>query len=265
MKKFIAILICSVLLAGLLSGCGSSVMTVKEAYDLYQNMQTAMADVKSMDMDISSTIDMTLSGDTADTATGPINTVTTGNTKEVMNSATDIDMAMNLTTTANGVDTPMMAYYTKGVFYFDTAGMKYKMPMSLEDVEKQGDSTTLNFPQSAIKDFTVTDVDGGKKIEFTLDGTAITDLLNQSLTAMQSISPDITAADLTMGDVTCEAVIDTSSNMLKSYRMACDMTAAVQGISVSMSMDSTITINSFNDVTIDFPTDLDTYVDMPSY
>ena len=259
MKKITAILICSVLLVGLLSGCGATAGTSsKEAYDLYQNMSKAMADIKSLDMDMSAKVDITMSGST-------INTVTTGNIKTVNNSDTDVNMAMNLTTSAMGTDTPILAYYTNGIFYMNTSGMKYKMPLSVEDAKKQaGIASTLEFPESAIKDCKVTDVDGGKKINLTLDGSAISSLANQALTSMQALSPDVTASDLTISDVTCEAVIDTSNNMLKSYDMVCSISTTVQNNAIAMNMDTSMTINSYNDVTIDLPADLDTYADMPT-
>ena len=158
MKKITAIFICLVLFAGLLSGCAT--VSAKDAYDLYQNMNTAMADVKSMDMDISANVNIEASGST-------ISTAVSGNMKTVKNSDTDVEMAMNFKTTTMGMDIPMVMYYTKGVSYVEASGMKYKMALSVEDAQKQmGNTSTLEFPESAIKDYKVTDVTGGKKINF---------------------------------------------------------------------------------------------------
>lgn len=255
MKKFTAVLIVLVLCTGLLAGCGTA--DGKEAYDLYQKMNKAMADASSLDMDISSIVDMTIDGE-------EVNTTTKGNMKQVMHSASDFDIEINLTTTTMGMDVPMIAYYTGGVYYFDTNGMKMKMPMSVDEAMQQaGGIKTLDFYEDAIKDFKITDADGGKKIEFTLDGKAIQSLTEKALASMQNTMPGITAADLNMniGDVTCEAVTD-KDGMMKSYRMIYDMTMTVEGQSLSMKTDTTMTMNSYNDVVINVPDDLDEYVEI---
>lgn len=253
MKKIIAIIICLTLFTVLFAGCDSQ--QNKEAYDLYQSMNTAMKDVKSLDMDINVLMDITAAGST-------ISTVTEGNMKQIMKSAADVDMAMNLVVSMMGTNTPTIAYYTGGIYYFEVSGMKMKMPMSLEDaLQQSGGVETLNFPESAIKDCKITDVDDGKKIELTLDGKEITSLTAQILETMQSFSAELTETDMNYGDIKCEVVID-KDNMMKSYRIACDVTMTVLGESMGMKMDTSMTVNSYNDVTIEFPSDLDTYEEM---
>jgi len=260
MKKCIAIFILPVLCAGLLAGCGDA-----NAYELYKNMMEAMENIESIDMDISVSMDI----DMTEMLGMTMKTVTSGNIKQVIRSETDIDMAANMSVNMLGETMPMKMYFTDGVMYMEMEEygelFRFAMPMSIEDAmgEIGTEDMLLDFPEDAIKDVSISSQDGGRKIEFTLDGNALTDLMAQSMEAMDEMFAQMgmSAADISMdmGDVVSEVLID-GNGMLKSYRMVADidMTMEMYGetIIMSMKMDTSMTVNSYNNVTVTFPNDL---------
>jgi hypothetical protein len=233
-------------------------------------MMESMKNVESIDMDVSTAMDI----DMSEILGMAMNTVVSGNIKQVIRSETDIDMAAKLNMRMLGMTTPTTMYFTGGVLYMEmemlSEAIRYSMPASFEDAMSQvgTDEIILDFPEDAIKDFSIGDRDGGRKIEFTLDGEALTNLTTQAMEVMEaSLSPyGVSIADLNMdiGDVINEVVID-ADGMLKSYRMTANISMAMEiegeTITMSMAMDTSITVNSYNDVTINFPDDLDEWDD----
>lgn len=258
-RKFTAVFILLALSAGILSACGEGT----GAYELYRQMMTVMNNVESIDMDISVTLDMIMDGEA-------VNTVSTGNIKQVIRSETDIDMVMNLDMVAEDMSMPMTMYFTGGVLYMETVDvmgmtLRDRMAMSLEDAMNMAHGVeVLDFPENAIKDFSISNQGGGsRKIEFSLDGGALTALTEQAMVwigQLEDIGMYVEDFSIEIGDVTCEIVIS-SSGMLQSYRMVAqidiNMTVDGENTSMSMNMDTSMTVNSYNDVTVTFPDDLD--------
>lgn len=254
-KKIAAISILLILSVGALISCGES----SEAFELYQQMMENMANVESLNMDMTSTINM----DMTELMGMTLTMVTTGNIRQVMRSETDIDMAMDLTTSMMGETTSMMMYFRNGVLYTEMEMfgevMRYSMPMPLEELLAEGGGgmdDLIDFDEDAIKDFSISRQDGNKRIEFTLDGNAINDLMDQVMAQLEEFELTDDDTIIEIGDVTMEVVID-ANGMLQFYRMIADMEITVDGESFSMSMDTVMTVNSYNDVTITFPDDLD--------
>jgi predicted small secreted protein len=258
MKRLTAIFICLTIILGLglLTGCNTP--EGKDAYDLYLKMQDAMSGVKSLDMDMSAITELTSAGST-------MKMDISGNIKTVKNSDTDFDMSMYLKSSMMGMDFDTTSYYTGGALYSETMGMKSKMAMpSDEAMQQAGGVEILDFPETAIKDFKITNADGGKKIAFTLNGKDIKSVTDQAIESMQAMNPFMSTDNLSIdiSDVICEVVID-KNNMLKSYKMVYDIIAAAGGADeMGMKIDMSIDVNSYNDVTIELPSDLDSYIDM---
>ena len=262
MKKFIVMCILLVLCVGVLTSCGDD----SEAFELYQQMMAAMADIESLDMDLNMTIDMDMTEFLGMTMT----TVTTGNIRQVTRSETDMDMAMDLTTTMMGETTSMLMYFRNGVMYTEMEMfgevIRYSMSMPLEDFMAEsgtGMDDLLDFDEDAIKDFSISRQGGNTTIEFTLDGNAVNNLMDQIMAQLESLAMYEDDMAIEIGDVAMEVVIN-SDGMLQFYRMVTDMSITVEGETFTMSMDTAMTVNSYNDVTIVFPDDLDEweYMDM---
>jgi len=227
-------------------------------------MMEAMNNVDSIDMDMTMKMDIDMA------EFGTISTVTTGNMKQVIRSETDIDMLINMSTTMSGEGIPeetipMTIYFTNGIMYTEMEmfgeAFRYGMAMSLEEaMEASMGIEMLDFAEDAIKDFNISTQGGNRKIEFTLDGGALNSLIEQVSSSLVGMGIDPSDMSIDMGDVINEIEIN-SDGMLVSYRMIADinMTMEMYGetISMNMSMDSYMTVNSYNDVVINFPADLD--------
>ena len=239
-----------------------------EAFELYQQMMENMANVESLDMDMVSTINMDMTEFLGMTVT----IVTTGNIRQVMRSETDVDMAMDLTTTMMGDTTSMKMYFRDGVFYTEMEMfgevIRYSMPMPLEELIDSGAAggmdDLIDFDEDAIRDFSVSTENGSTIIEFTLDGNAINDLMDQVMAQLESLAMYEDDMSIVIGDVSVEVAID-ANGMMQSYRMIADMDITLEGESFSMSMDTEITVNSYNDVTIAFPDDLEEWEDISAW
>lgn len=282
MKKFITIFICVIFCAVFLTACVSS--QGKSAYDLYLDMQKAMIDVKSIDMDMSFAMEFTINTEPADYSSGESHTTNNinGNMKQIRKNADDFDMAMDFQTSnsasAGGLNPhafnwTFKSYYTGGIYY--ELGIEGESkhgtqhPMTVEDVRRELELdkiVTLDFSETAIKESKITDLDnGGRQVEFTLSGDGMTGYFLEKMRAAYP-SPSLENAELIFNDFTCEAVID-KNNMTKSYKMICNVT--VTGFSATSFQEEwhyteeiSVTVNSYNNVIIEFPPDLEDYTDI---
>lgn len=248
MKKFtIFTLAILFIYLSLLTSCGES---QAKTYDLYIKMVENVANAKSIDMDVIGVFETVVNEDEA-------NSFANGNVKKIFHSDTDIDIEVNFGIGVNGETvTNTTSYYHDGLNYYNISGTKYKSEMSIDDALQYlpGISHTdlLEFPEEAIKSYKISNHDGGKKVELTLHGNAVTSLLKKNEGA----------EELIISDVICEFIID-KKNMLKSYRTIYEINLTIKTEEVytsKVNYDITIKINSYNDVTINFPEDLDDYV-----
>ena len=277
MKKFTAIFICATFCLSFFAGCASS--QEKTAYDLYLNMQKALDNVKSIDMDMALAMEFTINTEPTDYSSGE-NKMTyniNGNLKQVKTDSGDFDMAMEferkdsystsgLNPHSNNIG--FASYYTGGIYYealtvLGQKGPGTKKPMTVEEVMRQIETDEikpLDFPETAIKESEITDLnDGSKKTEFILNGEFMTEQLLEKMRYAYP-SPELKNAALTFNDFICEIVID-KDNIMKSYKMICDVTVTAHGEDGNMKMEISMTVNSYNDVIINFPADLDSYTD----
>lgn len=249
MKKFISLLITLLLITSLFAGC--QLVPGSNAYKIYNTVQDSLGGMTSIDMDLEAKCSINVDGEVM-----PVNM--TGNIKQVMKSETDIDMEMIMSTQSSGETVDIKAYYTDGSYYTEVMGQKIKMPMDLEEATKQANTTMPEFPVDAVKDSVVTKTDNGKLVSFTIDYTYLKDYLESSVSGMLSSigSPD--DFEFSFNDVKFDIFVDKDNNF-DSMNMIFDMTMVAEGQEVTMEYDMLLKLNSFNDVVINFPADLDTY------
>jgi len=256
-----------------------------EAYYLYKKMIRTMADVKSIDMDMSLNWEYDLKSEVIVevldipayyTSSRQLN----GNMKKIKKNDNTLDMELNFQRTSHSyfgggppghiIHSEYISYYTDGIYYEDAyydwflLGDKSKMKMSAETVIREigiDEIEILDFPLNAISEYKIIQLnDGNKKIEFILNGEW--EITEQILKFMQDgfrYHPyDYKNAALNYDKFICEVVID-KNNMMKSYDMICDVELISRGENGRYIKEINIGVNSYNDVKINFPPDLDSY------
>jgi hypothetical protein len=136
--------------------------------------------------------------------------------------------------------------------------------MAVDDVMsyiKIDEAEILDFPVDAITYCEITDIkDGGKKIEFVLNGEGLAEhTLNKLKRNIASVAyMSLGIPDLKFNEYICEVLTD-KNNMMKSYKLICDISVMANGKDNPLTEVISITVNSYDDVKINFPSDLSSY------
>lgn len=244
MKK-ILVLFLAVISIFPMTSCGTS---EQSAYDMYVDANEAYLNADSMRTNVLMDITME-SGGVSSTLT------VTGAIDKVARSKTDVDMKVDMTMDIAGNALSSMMYYKEGVAYMDLMGMKMKASMTIEEAVQQASANPIVFPEEAVKEQSVNDVTDGKEIAFTLEGEALSELMDKQLSGLESAIG--VTGELTYGDVVMKALVDNGS--LKSISLYCPFDISTAAEAISGNVDMKMDILQIGGVTIDFPTDLDTY------
>ena len=228
------------------SACGGS--DSESALDLYNNAGKKLSEADSY----SATMNMDMAMDVAGQS---MNVDTKGNIKQV-GSGDDMELETDMTTDAMGISSETKAYYKDGYYFMEVEGQKMKVKMDAAEALSQMNSSTVEIPEDAVKDSSVTDKDGGKEVSLTLDGQKLMDEASDMLGSMSGY--DSGANDMKVGDFDVTAFIDGDGN-LKSTTMKFNITMTIQGQETSVDATMEMTIDQVGGVTIDFPSDLDSY------
>jgi hypothetical protein len=174
----------------------------------------------------------------------------------------EIDLQMDML----GQDLSMKGWYRDGYYYFDMLGMKAKQPMSGEEAMKQNNTEMLTFTENAIKEQSVTDTaDGGKKLSFLLDGAKMTALARSSMAGgMQGGGVDPEMLNIRMDDVDVTVILDRDGRLAEcTYAFNATISGGSESDEMTMACTTSMTQISTGNVTITFPSDLDTYEEAP--
>ncbi len=253
MKKTLAIALAAVLVVFSFASCGQA-----DAFELYQTAQSKMKDVKSLEMHVEGTIELSAEGMSI-----PLSTEM--DIKQVLRSQTDADIAM--TTTANLMGTPVTteSYFTGGYLYTSANGTKVKTAMPLEDVLSSVGNTTPQFDEADFKTLSVESQGNTYTVQYEVSeetlSTMIDDLLSGVLSQMGDIVGDSLDMDISITSYSGEIAMDKDCN-ITSQRIAMRMEMTVMGQSMQVDYDLTSTIWGMNSLEkIDFPSDLDSYTE----
>ena len=242
------------------------------AYELLSRAEAALAAygsfISEMDMVIGMTFD--LSGlDTEDmdaielavleALAGGIEMRSSSVIEQVFHSEFEVDMRMETTTEVMGEEFVMTTYFRDGMFYMELFGDWLAIEMPLEIMLEQVSMVT--FPEAAVLSQEVVDAGGETAIAFVLSGQAMTDMVDSMMDSLEAFGLDDMDMDVDMdmqiSDVAVTVVID-SEGRLVHLTMFMEMTMAVDGLVIVMSMDIISEVVQFGNVTIDFPAVLDT-------
>jgi len=246
MKKLLA-LILVLLLCLSLAACGD-----EDAFALYQKMQKTMNEVTSLEMTGTTTATITMMGQTVDMEMD----ITC---KEVLHSATDVDMEMLMTIKTMGQTMPGSAYYRDGYMYQSTMGQEYKTKMGLDKAMSTANIMNIKITEEAVKDAEVKKLSGGD-MEFSI--TVKEEYANQLLgDFVDAMMKEMGLEDVSMvfRNISYSAVVDKDGTP-RSYRMIYGASVTMEGMTIDMDYDMSFDIVSLNSITeINFPAELDSY------
>ncbi len=224
----------------------------QSAYALYVKANEALEAADSLRMNVKTTMTMEVDG-MSETI------MIAADAEQVFKSPTEIDMKMNMTMDFMGESMETLMYYKDGMSYMEMYGMKVKQPMDVEEASQQASTDTIAFSEEAIKQQSVNEVSGNREITFTLDGAALS---GEMLDQMNSIDSDTAAtAGAAFGDIELKVIIDSSDNM-KTFHLSCPYEMSESGYVITGDMEIEMEVLQIGGVTIDFPTDLDTYQEL---
>lgn len=248
MKKIVAILlVLTVMLT--LAACEKAEPKTALAYEIYNEATGAMSDIGSLAANTSVTMSMVVEGE-------EMVVEMSGLVKAVYISETEVEMQMDMATTIMGEDMEIKYFYKDGIYYMDAAGQKIAMEMPLEQMLEQANTEALAFPDTAVKNQQVTEKNGGQELSFTLDGEALIDAVAGQLGSLSSMLGGET--NFSMGDIEYVVFVD-GQDTLKNTWMSFSMELSVMEDTIPISAEVSMDYLQINNVSIDFPTDLDSY------
>ena len=250
------------------------------AFELFRQMAANMLGLDSLYMDISNTLYISADGGVLSGGVDSVNQVMEMVVKEVFRSeTTDFHRAAHTSIDVLGGATmhavQSVQHVIGGTIYeYSEAFGRRRVELSdisaeMPDIVAQGMLATYvyDFPETAIRDYTVSSRGGNTQVTLTLDGEALTGLaeFSQFATFADFIEAAIRGIyaggvinelHIEVGDVIYDLLVD-GNGMLLLYRMTADgISMRVNDDIVHMSFAVSITVNSYNDVVIDFPDDL---------
>ncbi|MBQ3200003.1 MAG: hypothetical protein IJB67_06515 [Firmicutes bacterium] len=158
------------------------------------------------------------------------------------------------------ITTNMLMYYTDGYMYYNIPDydQKYKMAMDMTDAMAEMQGTNLDeIEEDMILDSSVTERDGGKMVKMTLDGSKMTNLIDEYAANVVDTADE----QMVLQDMPYTVYLDADNN-ITAIEMELKMTACAAEETVNIDMDMRIDVTETEGVTIDFPNDLDTYPEL---
>jgi len=249
MKKIAAILLVGALMITMAACANEGPKTALAAYDIYSQAAEYMSNIESLAANTNMTMIMSYDGEEVEIAVS-------GFVKEIIISETEVEIQMEMTTATMGQEVEVKAFYKDGVYYMESSGQKFSMEMPLDQILEQANTGTLTFPDTAVKDQLATEKGDGQELSFTLDGAAMTDVIAKQLGSLAAILGE--QPDMTMSDIDFVAFID-GQGKLKTTWISFNMEMNMMGETLPISAEVSMDYLQINDVSIDFPTDLDSY------
>ncbi|MCL2456340.1 MAG: hypothetical protein FWD19_02175 [Defluviitaleaceae bacterium] len=270
MKKFFTFFLAIAIITILFSACGTkkdskpAPLNVDglSGFEMYSQAAQTLNSVGSSVMNNQTLIKMKMGMDSMMDV--KVNTVT----ETVMHSETDLDVRITSLTTAEDEDVDdieTVIYYRAGnmYIYMEAWGMGMKLPMPLEDIMHQLKTNgALEFPEEAVLSENIKAVDKGTEISLLLSGNVMSNLINEITKGMLgNMGIESDEMYIEMSDIEVVALLD-SSNNLSELKTLMQMDIDVDNVKMSMELDSAIEIVKIGGVTINFPAELDEYLDM---
>ncbi len=173
----------------------------------------------------------------------------------------DMNMTVPMLEAPDGeITTNMQMYYADGYMYYNLSDydQKYKMAMDMTDAMAEMQGTNLDeIEEDMILDSSVTEENGGKVVKMTLDGSKMTDLVDEYAANVVNTADE----QMVLQDMPYTVYLDADDN-ITAIEMEMKMTATAAEETVNIDMDMRLDVTETEGVTIDFPNDLDTYPEL---
>lgn len=243
-----------------------SLLTFFDNYDAYVEASAAMGDATQMDVSADVSASVALGDQQVMSLSMPMEIKADMDMENLDQSKMSItgtaEVTIDESLVEEGTDTsvamPIEYYYTDGVYYMNMGDQKVKMEMSLEDAMSQfGDLTDLqnSEPICLIESISKS----GSTMTVTYSAAGMSGLVDSVLSSMDM---DAAAEGVTVdiGEVTSSAAV--SGGKISGMDMTAKVTMTIEGQTMTMDMNMKYDINSVENVTIAFPSDLDSYTDL---
>lgn len=243
-----------------------SLLTFFDNYDAYVEAAAAMGDATQMDVSADVSASVALGDQQVMSLSMPMEIKADMDMENLDQSKMSItgtaEVTIDESLVEEGTDTsvamPIEYYYTDGVYYMNMGDQKVKMEMSLEDAMSQfGDLTDLqnSEPICLIESISKS----GSTMTVTYSAAGMSGLVDSVLSSMDM---DAAAEGVTVdiGEVTSSAAV--SGGKISGMDMTAKVTMTIEGQTMTMDMNMKYDINSVENVTITFPSDLDSYTDL---
>ena len=243
-----------------------SLLTFFDNYDAYVEASAAMGDATQMDVSADVSASVALGDQQVMSLSMPMEIKADMDMENLDQSKMSItgtaEVTIDESLVEEGADTsvamPIEYYYTDGVYYMNMGDQKVKMEMSLEDAMSQfGDLTDLqnSEPICLIESISKS----GSTMTVTYSAAGMSGLVDSVLSSMDmDAAAEGVAVDI--GEVTSSAAV--SGGKISGMDMTAKVTMTIEGQTMTMDMNMKYDINSVENVTITFPSDLDSYTDL---
>ena len=177
----------------------------------------------------------------------------------------DTQMKIDAMTSVMGMDMEMTIFFKDGVAYMDMMGMQMQMPMSLDELLAEFDVSMDDF--EAV-DFELEDIisqearvlANGVELEFVLDPDTMNDAMEEAMEMLEMMGLEGDDVTIEFKDVLLIAVLNADYH-LEYTRMFSSFLIEAEGEVIFMEMDMIMEFIQFGGVTIDFPENLDEFIE----
>ena len=259
-KKMLGMLL---VITMLLTACTSNPTeeTTEDVFAYYQIANELIEGLRTVEMRNELNIDIRIGED--EFSMPMINLVSANTISE-----TEIEYAAAMIMPLDGgnsdADLVTETYYKDGYMYMNMYGDKIKAAVPVEDIANEVlVSAALAFEREAIKSQSMVDSGDGKEITMTLDSDMMAETLAGITESLRGQIDMFGLMEFTYSDINLSLVTDGDGRM-KTFSFEFDMSFVMDGEDGRATFRTVNEILATENVTVDFPLDLDTYIDIAS-
>lgn len=180
-------------------------------------------------------------------------------------SGADTQMKIDMVTNMMGMEMPITIFFRDGVAYMEMMGMQMQTPMSLDELLAEFDISMDDFEPV---DFELGDIisqearaiPGGIELTFVLNPDTMNDALEDAMEMLAMLGLEGGDVDVEFEDIMLIAILN-DNNELEYTRMFSGFSMEAEGELIFIDMDMAFEFLQFGGVTIDFPDNLDEFIE----